>query len=342
MNPVVTRRAYARAGLLGNPSDLFGGKTVAFTVANFAADVSLKPADCFEIVENAAVAYGCDRIGALASLPAVPVQTGASALFTAAARRFFAGRPELLLRANGDRGGMRMGYRTDIPRQVGLAGSSALIVATLRALTAWFGANIDPAELAEMALAAEAVELGTAAGPMDRVIQAYEGVVSMDFSRPRGPQCYMRIDPATLPPLMIAWDARGGEHSGQVHGDVVQRWRRGEDRLRERVQVFPEIVEAGLACLERGDADGFADCVDRNLDARADIYGLSERDRRMVECARQVGTAAKFCGSGGAILAVPRRSVTLAQIAAAFHSAGYPTVIPAPIIPAIVEREGTS
>jgi hypothetical protein len=35
----ITRRAHARVGLVGNPSDGFFGKTIAVSVANFWAEV---------------------------------------------------------------------------------------------------------------------------------------------------------------------------------------------------------------------------------------------------------------------------------------------------------------
>jgi glucuronokinase len=36
------RRAYARVGLLGNPSDVYGGRALSFTIADFSATVRLR------------------------------------------------------------------------------------------------------------------------------------------------------------------------------------------------------------------------------------------------------------------------------------------------------------
>ena len=44
------KRAYARAGLLGNPSDGYHGKTISFSVRNFWAEVVLYEWDSVEIV----------------------------------------------------------------------------------------------------------------------------------------------------------------------------------------------------------------------------------------------------------------------------------------------------
>ena len=50
---VISHKAYARAGFIGNPSDGYGGKTIAFIVKNFAAQVTLSPAERIEFVAGA-------------------------------------------------------------------------------------------------------------------------------------------------------------------------------------------------------------------------------------------------------------------------------------------------
>ncbi|XP_003554830.1 probable glucuronokinase 2 [Glycine max] len=42
---VISHKAYARVGLLGNPSDVYYGKTISFSVANFCSTVTLGPSD---------------------------------------------------------------------------------------------------------------------------------------------------------------------------------------------------------------------------------------------------------------------------------------------------------
>ena len=74
-------------------------------------------------------------------------------------------------------------YESNIPRQVGLAGSSAIIVATLRCLMEFYGVDIPQRVQPSLVLSVETEELGIAAGLQDRVIQVYEGVVFMDFAQ---------------------------------------------------------------------------------------------------------------------------------------------------------------
>src|SRR5205814_1696612 len=76
-------------------------------------------------------------------------------------------------------------YETTIPRQVGLAGSSAIIVATLRCLMEFYDVQL-PIETQPMfVLLVEQEELGITVGLQDRVIQVYEGLVYMDFDESR-------------------------------------------------------------------------------------------------------------------------------------------------------------
>src|SRR5207248_8806701 len=74
-------------------------------------------------------------------------------------------------------------FESSIPRQVGLAGSSAIIVATLRCLMDFYGVEIPLDVQPSLALAVEVEELNITAGLQDRVIQVYEGLVYMDFAQ---------------------------------------------------------------------------------------------------------------------------------------------------------------
>ena len=94
-------------------------------------------------------------------------------------------------------------WSTTVPREVGLAGSSAIVIAVLRALSQATGTSLAERELARMALAVEAEDLGIAAGLQDRLVQAHEGLVAMDFGDGRA--AIERLDPALLPPLYVAW-----------------------------------------------------------------------------------------------------------------------------------------
>lgn len=80
--------------------------------------------------------------------------------------------------------GCALSYETTIPRQRGLSGSSAIIIACLNCLLFFHGleAAVPPEQRPRLALEAEAL-LGIAAGLQDRVIQVKGG--GMDAGRLR-------------------------------------------------------------------------------------------------------------------------------------------------------------
>lgn len=338
--------AYARAGLLGNPSDVYGGKVIAMSVNNFRARVTIEAADGFVILPAAS-----DLLEFSSAQEAVRTLDGEGCedglrLLRAALRRF-AGHWSDFDRLDKNDPLLRftMRYETDIPRQVGLAGSSAIIIAALGALMSWFDVKIEPAELAELALAAEVDDLGITAGPMDRVIQAYGGVMLMDLQEPRSEASYRHLDPGLLPTLFVAWDTRASTSSGKAHRELRDRWERGDPEVHRTMSSFRDLVDQGVCLLEGGglaegrgeaggggaeaaDTEAFRELVNRNFELRSRIFHISERDREMVSIARGFDAAAKLCGSGGAVIGVPARPEDLDGIASAYREAGFELIEP--------------
>jgi glucuronokinase len=335
----VQHEATARAGLLGNPSDLYEGRVIALALANFKAAVTLEPAERFEIVpgEGDQLMYPSLREGA-AALAAYGCDDGVR-LLRAALQQFVLRRGGLADLAESDpRLRFRIAYTTDVPRQVGLAGSSAIIVAALRALAEWFGQQLPPAELAERALACETEELGITAGPMDRVIQAYQGLLFMDFAPAHGAHAYRRLDPGRLPPLFVAWDPRAGEPSRKRHSDVRQRFLRGDPDVRRAIALLPTFADAGLDCLERGDVGELMRLIERNFETRAGIFPPSPLDAELVARARAAGTVAKLCGSGGAVLGVVPESSDWRRIEASYAAGGF-GIVRANVAPGLAQAD---
>jgi glucuronokinase len=315
--------AFARAGLLGNPSDGYEGKVLGCLVRNFAARVSIDPCDHLRITAGGRTAQ-LPNLGAALEAPFPDSVDGLERLVLAAvvrlSRSLDATRPPPA--------SFHVRCDTTVPRQVGLAGSSAVIIATLRALGAWWSCTPPRFELAEMALATEVEDLGIAAGPLDRVIQSYERTMVMDFVPPRSESAYRTLDARRIPPLIVAWDSRGGESSHRTHSDLGARWKRREPDVVSTMQALRDLVDPGVAALEHGDVDAFADLVDDNFRLRCTITSVGKADRRMVSVARAAGAAAKLCGSGGAVVAVPRTGVRPSAVEHALRAAGFPTCRP--------------
>lgn len=297
-------RAFARIGLLGNPSDAYRGKAIALSLYEFSAEIKL------EATEKPGVFLSPKDL--------------ASDLIAATCARY-ARHVELPT----SHAGYAVQVASTIPFQAGLAGSSAIVIACLRALGNVFDRKLDAFALSEIALAVEVDDLGIAAGPMDRAIQAYEGALHMDFTRERSDASYTRLDGGSLPPMLVAWDPRGGEASGRVHSDVRERWLRGDAELVAAMREFGTLVDTGMEALENDDAAAFRQVIDRNFDARCELFPVAARDLEMVALARSQGAAAKLCGSGGAVVAVLSKARHAAALAAVLAEAGYPSCTPA-------------
>ena len=320
--------AHARAGLLGNPSDGYGGKAVALAIANFRARVTVEASDRFELRPGPTDGMRFRSARHAARAFAATGSDDGLRLMRAALKRFAAESKEFAsLDENDPLLRFALGYETDVPRQVGLGGSSAVVVDTLRGLCEWFGSRIEPARLAELALAAELEDLGIAAGAMDRVIQSHGGLMVMDLKEPRGPDSYQALDPAWLPPLFIAWDPFGGEPSGRAHGKLRARWLAGDPEVLQMIEAFRKLVDEGVACLRSGDHERFCDHMNTNFEMRTAIFDVSERDRGLVTIAVGQGGAAKLCGSGGAVVGMAGPE-GLDALEASYRAAGFGFVRP--------------
>src|SRR5437762_9942825 len=177
------KRAYARAGLLGNPSDGYHGKTISVSVRNYWAEVVLYEWDAIEIVLADDDRAKFDSVSELARDVRLHGYYGGIRLIKATIKRFVEHCQARRLALHDRKFSVR--YETTIPRQVGLAGSSAIIVATLRCLLEFYEIEMPLEVQPSFVLSVEREELGIAAGLQDRVIQVYEGLVSMDCGRER-------------------------------------------------------------------------------------------------------------------------------------------------------------
>jgi glucuronokinase len=303
--PCASASTPARAALAGNPSDGYGGMTLAVCLPDFAARATAAPR-----AEDLPADPGSPRAG-----------DGAARLVDAAARRFAALAP-------GAAAGAAIDVRTTIPRQVGLAGSSAIVISALRALAALAGVELDDATLAAEALAAETEELGIAAGPQDRVVQVHGGLLAMDFATGR----HEPLDPALLPPLFVAWRRDGGVASGGVHGALRARHAAGEPAVVAAMRELAGLAATARDALLAGDRATFARCVDGSFDVRARIVPLDPVDARLVAIAHAHGAAVNYAGSGGAVVGVAPADA--GALAAAYAAEGLGFALPRPGRPA--------
>ncbi|MFN3218513.1 MAG: hypothetical protein ACE367_18615 [Acidimicrobiales bacterium] len=338
----VTRIVPARAGIVGNPSDGYGGRVVATTIGQLCARVTASAADRW------------------ADAP------GDGAALLAAAR----GVAEAWLAAEAavEVVPTDLSFTTDIPRQVGLAGSSAIAVGVIEALAALHDVEPDPATVARLALRAEVDVLGIAAGPQDRVVQAHRGVLDMQFgemqfgemqiggtdvaeadparSRTRSsengpdpmgfagawdPTRYRRLPDSALGDLVVAWHPDPGDPSGVVHGDLRARWNAGDPDVHEVMASLADLAGEAADVLRSGRSGALAPIVDEACRLRRRLWTFSPVDEQLLAVAERADAAATLAGSGGAIVAVARGGTGGAgDLCVAFTEAGLCALVPQP------------
>jgi glucuronokinase len=321
-------RAYARAGLIGNPSDGYHGKTISLIVKNFSAEVVIYEWPELEIIPTRQDNCRFNSIEDFLHDNRLNGYYGGLRLIKASIKRFAEYCREKKIGL--DAGAFSLRYSSNIPRQVGLAGSSAIVTATIRALCRFYDVEIPNEILPGLILSVEKDELGISAGLQDRVAQVYEGLVYMDFDKDymseHGHGFYEPLDPQILPPVYIAYQTELAEPSEVFHNDIRKRYDSGEAKVIDAMNTIADLARQARECIR--DYQALADLINKNFDTRRSIYNLNSKHIRMVELAREIGASAKFAGSGGSIIGTYKDKEMFERLKQAFESEGCAVIIP--------------
>ena len=327
---LIYTKSYARAGFLGNPSDGYFGKTVSFAFRNFTAELTM-----YETPELGFVPSDVDD--STFNSPEDLLKElhlfgyyGGIRLLKAISKLFFLycrDRKIELPKKN-----FTVRYTSNIPRLVGLSGSSAICTAMLKALQQFYGVEVPLEYAPTICLEAERDELGIQCGLQDRVIQMYGGCVFMDFEKTlvesTGHGRYERLDPALLPNLYVAYDPNRAEVSGKYHKKLRVLFEEKKPDILAAMSEFADIAQQGRDALLAGRKDALPALVNANFDLRDRIFNVAPANRAMVMAARAAGASAKFAGSGGAIVGTYEDEAQYNRLVDALAAIGCTTLKP--------------
>lgn len=317
---MISAVSYPRAAVIGNPSDGFFGKTIAFPFSNFQAQAHLE--------EREGIVIGEEIYEDLAAFNKTYEQKGPdpqNPLLSATLKRF--------CRYCADEGivlhkyGFKITFESTIPREVGLAGSSAIIRAMVSTLLSHYQVSMPRALLANLILEVETKELGIGAGLQDRVVQVYEKPVYMDFNQSlmeqQGFGEYQVLSPRLFQNLYVAYRAEEAESSELVHNDLGVRFRNGDKKVHQVMKELAVLTQDFLNQL-KGDAnkDLLSQYMNRNFDLRRSVCAISRSNLEMIELARSIGASSKFTGSGGAIIGIYKSADMYESLKSAFQEKG--------------------
>lgn len=268
---VVVASAPGRCGIVGNPSDIYGGVVVSCGLpARATCRLTVTP-------------------GEPDVLPDDPT------LWRAAAARY-------------PLSGVRVEWSTDVPRSSGLAGSTALLAATLACVLRARRAPTenavleDPIAFSELVRDIERHEAGVVCGYQDAYMVVHGGLRRLDFGgkHPVGVGPPGRVDRIRAPGLPFLLVTTGVERlSGSVHGPIVERWLRGDEEVRRSIDRIADLGRLGADALQAGDWAALGDAMNENHALVAALGGSGDVIDELVERCRQHGArGAKLAGAG--------------------------------------------
>jgi galactokinase/mevalonate kinase-like predicted kinase len=211
--------------------------------------------------------------------------------------------------------GCHVRYESEIPLRSGLSGSTALVVSLLQALLAWQGEYPHTYQLAERARYIELNYLKVVCGYQDAYMCTFGGLNYMDF---RGKQFYRSAEAelfATIEPLAnyapelpFALGFTGVQHaSGAVHKPIRERWLEGEPSVVKGYERITELARMGKKALLMQDWPTLGHLMNENHAIQRELGGSGDSNEQLIAAALGAGApGAKLAGagSGGTIIAL--------------------------------------
>ena len=306
--------APGRCGVVGNPSDMYGGSVISCTTE--------ERAECRIDLDTPHLELTNDGKHATVRTNVELRLVGDQLDVARAALTYFGIDPAM------DR--FTLSLRTDIPMRAGLAGSTALIAALVGALTAYRGQSQSPYLLAETTRKIEARVLGIMCGFQDQHMTVFGGLNFMDFAgkeqlEQRDDEPFATVEAlanlVTVPPLLLAHTGVQ-HHSGVVHSSPRQRWLAGETLVRGNYARIAMLARMGKRALIEEDWSALGALMNENHSLVAELGGSGPSNEALISAARSAGAlGAKLAGAGGGgtILALTREPE---RVGAALSAAG--------------------
>jgi len=266
----VSFSAPGRAGIIGNPSDMYGGCVISCStpVRN---TCTIEESSEWELPEDTRLWD--------AATSRLPVE-----------------------------GKYKVTWETDVPRSSGLSGSTALLAATVACIMTVRGEQMpeDRREFAELVRDIELREAGIVCGYQDAYMCVLGGMNKMDFSG-KHPISSGRLGTVTsmeLPGNFLLVTTGVERLSGSVHGPIRDRWLSGDILA---IQLIEELTELAKKTTTNSTVKDLADFMNRNFQIIQELGGSGDDiDRLVQDCQNNGAGAAKLAGAGmgGTVIAL--------------------------------------
>ena len=292
----VIASAPGRCGIIGNPTDMYGGSVLSCTIPE-RGYVSIRPADRLTLESDQGVVtirsrddlrQRGDHFDVLRAVISQQQCLGMKAHFTC---------------------------WSDVPIGSGLSSSSSLVVTALYALISYQGRALSKYFFAETARGIELNDMGVICGYQDFYMPTFGGLNYMEFRdkefyREVHSEPYASVESLTplVPELPFVLAHTGVEHRADVvHRPIRERWLEGE---RSVVQAYVEIgrlAREGKKALLEADWALLGRLMNANHAIQRDLGGSGAENERLIAAALRNGAlGAKLAGAGdgGTIIAL--------------------------------------
>lgn len=300
--------APGRGGIIGNPSDIYGGTVVSCAITERAeAVVSSSPRLIFDIYGHFAEIMSPAELAFDEELHFLDV---AKAVWRHLRQSEYATRGLIDPDAT-----FHVRAQSSIPLRAGCAGSTAMLVCILAGVLTHLEVDCERHELAELARRIERHELGVHCGYQDHYMIIFGGCNCVDLrdkeDHGEGPGSpYATVEPLTddvtdLPFILANTGIQ--RHSGAFHAEPRRHWENGDEQRIEGFHRIGELGRLGKKALLQRDWRLLGDLMNENHALSGELTGCGEENERLIAAALRHGAlGAKLSGAGrgGTIIAL--------------------------------------
>ena len=323
----MTQSAPAKLILCGEHAVVYGRPAIAIPLASLRARATIAPAAPGSGLAIAAPDLG--RTWRAADTPDDPL----SALALATLARLGANSLDLTVTIH-----------SDIPIASGMGSGAAVATAIVRALAAYFGHELTPAQISSLVYESERLLHGTPSG-IDNTVVAFEQPIWFQRTKGQTPEIIFHehtnvsVQPSSfiLHPssfILVIGDTGVRSPTREPVGDVRRRWQNEPAHYDALFDQIGELVVQARAALEAGNIVALGPLLNANHELLQSVGVSSPELDRLVGAALRGGAlGAKLSGAGwgGVMLALAATESGAAPIAAALAAAGAARVLTAQV-----------
>ncbi len=281
--------APGRCGIIGNPTDMYGGAVISCTIP-FRARVTIAPCDALIVETNgrSLTIHSEDDLRLCGD--------------------YFDVARAVLEYLHDERLHCRISYASEIPISSGVSSSTALTVAILYGLLRFQGLDYSPYRVAELARYTELNHFRIVCGYQDAYMCTFGGLNYMDFRgkqfyRPAAEELYATVEPLErfVPELPFVLAHTGVQHSSDaVHKPLRERWLEGDRQVRDAYEQITVLAQEGKKALLNADWERLGRLMNENHAIQRNLGGSGEANERLIAVALAHGAlGAKLAGAGG-------------------------------------------